>query len=106
LTALDVRDSALTNTKTPVLHGVTLRNRYEERDVMTAKVISLCDYRKSKDAEKRSKNVRGLGFPDDFSPFVGYDDQPEDFGTLELMMQFDEPIQGISLITPDEEETE
>jgi hypothetical protein len=92
LTALDVRDSALTNTKTPVLHGVTLRNRYEERDVMTAKVISLCDYRKSKDAEKRSKNVRGLGFPDDFSPF--------------LMMQFDEPIQGISLITPDEEETE
>jgi hypothetical protein len=76
---------------------------------MTAKVISLCEYRKSKDAEKRSKNVRGLGFPDTFSPFEGYDDQPEDFGRLGLTEFPPNQLEGINLIlgiTPDEEEPE
>jgi hypothetical protein len=76
---------------------------------MTAKVISLCDYRKSRDAEKRSRNVRGLGFPDHFSPFTGYDDSPEDFGLgsdkrFPFAFSFKQPIEGISLTTPDEEE--
>lgn len=38
---------------------------------MTAKVINLCDYRKSKNDERRLKSVKGLDFPDDFSPFIG-----------------------------------
>lgn len=79
---------------------------------MTAKVISLCDYRKSRDAEKRSRSVRGLGFPDDFTPFKGFDDYPEDFGLrgitsdrrFPFAFSFKEPIEGISLLTPDEEE--
>jgi hypothetical protein len=64
---------------------------------MTAKVISLCDYRKSKDAEKRSRNVRGLGFPSDFSPFNGPDDLSEAFGTHLMATEFQAPIEGIKL---------
>ena len=81
---------------------------------MTAKVISLCDYRRNRDAEKRSKNVRGLGFPDDFTPFLGPDDMPEDFGILGLNLSLDNPnmhhqnfpfpVQGIKFNPPPEEE--
>ena len=78
---------------------------------MTAKVISLCDYRKSKDAEKRSRNVRGLGFPNDFDPFGG----PDDFEILGLNLELDNPlfpyqtdapIEGISLTIHKEEDEE
>jgi hypothetical protein len=44
---------------------------------MTAKVISLCDYRRSKDEEKRSRRENGHGFlnPEDFPvlPLIPYD---------------------------------
>lgn len=46
---------------------------------MSAKVIDLADYRRKKAAERGGKRLRGLGFPEDFSPFNGPDDQPEDF---------------------------
>jgi len=51
---------------------------------MSAKVIDLDEYRRKKAAEKSGKSLRGLGLPDDFSPFVGPDDQPEDFGLTGL----------------------
>ncbi len=43
---------------------------------MTAKVISLCEYRKSRDAEKRSKNENAL----DTARLIGWGDAPEFFG--------------------------
>lgn len=37
---------------------------------MSAKVIDLNEYRRRKQSENAGKRLRGLGFPDDFSPFT------------------------------------
>ena len=103
MTVQDAREFAGINIVIRVLPGVTLRSKYEGRDAMTAKVISLCDYQRNRDAEKRSKNARGLGFPNDFNPFEGLSDQFEDFG-FNGLFRFDEPIQGIKILTPNDEE--
>jgi hypothetical protein len=44
---------------------------------MTAKVTSLCDYRRNKDAEKKLRRGRSLGLPD-------FEMEPETFGTTVL----------------------
>jgi len=54
------------------------------RHAVSAQVINLEEYRRKKQDEKSAKKLKGLGFPDDFSPFTGPDDQPEDFGLIGL----------------------
>ena len=72
----------LLSTASHVLLSVVQWNRLRGGDVVTAEVISLCDYRKSKQDESKLKNVSGLGYPNDY--LVGPDEQSEDFGLLGL----------------------
>ena len=53
---------------------------------MAAKLISLCDYRKKKSDERRSKSVKGRGFPDTYELFRGFDDAPENFGGIDGLL--------------------
>ena len=66
---------------------------------MTAKVISLCDYRRSRGEEKRLKNESVL----DSARFLGVSDYPEDFGLLGLT-EFPEPITGIKINLDNDDE--
>lgn len=61
----------MSGTFTALLY-VTLLSIYEEVFVMTAKVISLCDYRKSKQEERRLTSAKGRGSPKDME--IGPDD--------------------------------
>jgi hypothetical protein len=59
---------------------------------VAAEVISLCDYRKSRQEEKRLKSVKSKGFPDDLD--FGPDDPTEDWLGL---FNYPMPLTGINV---------